>query len=156
AVSGRCSWNSMPLRAGRFRKGRPQHCLVVAIFEQLFAHSISEQSHRRLQMRYLGLLFCLLVAYPLDASAEDATERYQALAAAARRGDQPIDWQALRFAYAATPQFDVLGASTKQKRSKMFQAYANHDYAGALAEAKQILDEDYVDIAAHMTSDFAY
>ncbi len=67
-----------------------------------------------------------------------------------------MDWQALRFAYAETPNFDPLGAVTSSKRKKMFAAYKARDYATALAEAQHILDENYTDIAAHMISDFAY
>ncbi len=107
-------------------------------------------------MRYVLPLFCLLVAFPFDAGAEDATVRYEQLAATARRGDQPVDWQALRFAYAETPHFDVLGATTSTLRKPMFEAYAKRDYAGALAEAQRLLDENYTDIAAHMISDHAY
>ena len=44
-----------------------------------------------------------------------------------------MDWQALRFAYAETPNFDPLGAVTSSKRKKMFAAYAARDYATALA-----------------------
>jgi hypothetical protein len=107
-------------------------------------------------MRHVLPIFLVLFGLGFDAFADDATARYQALAAAARRGDQPIDWQALRYAYAETPQFDVLGAMTSQQRRKMYDAYARQDYAGALAQATRILDQNYTDIAAHMIGDFAY
>jgi hypothetical protein len=105
--------------------------------------------------RCLSVLLLLSIASPALA-ADDATARYEALVAAARRGDQPIDWQALRFAYAATPGFDVLGVSAGDQRKKMVDAFKAGDDATALAEAGHVLDRDYVDIPAHVISDQAY
>ena len=107
-------------------------------------------------MRRILLALFLIGVFSSELSAEDATARYEALVKIAKQGDQPVDWQALRFAYAETPNFDPLGAVTSSKRKKMFAAYKARDYATALAEAQHILDENYTDIAAHMISDFAY
>ena len=107
-------------------------------------------------MRRVLLALFLIGVFASEPRAEDATARYEALVEIARQGDQPVDWQALRFAYAETPNFDPLGAVTSDKRKKMFAAYKARDYATALAEAQHILDENYTDIAAHMISDFAY
>jgi len=107
-------------------------------------------------MRRVLLLLLLVCAFPAALAAEDATARYQALAAAAKQNPETADWQALRFAYAETPDFDPLGAVTRDRRSKMFAAYAAKDYATALAEATRVLDQNYTDISAHMISDFAY
>jgi hypothetical protein len=106
-------------------------------------------------MRRVLLALFLICAFPSAVAAEDAAARYQALVAAARQGNQPVDWQALRFAYAATPDFDPLGAVTHRRREKMFAAYAAGDDKTALAEATRILDENYTDIAAHVVSEVA-
>ena len=89
-------------------------------------------------MRRVWLVLLLVAAFSSDLAAEDATARYEALVKIAKQGDQPVDWQALRFAYAETPNFDPLGAVTSSKRKKMFAAYKARDYATALAEAQHI------------------
>jgi hypothetical protein len=106
-------------------------------------------------MRRIMLALLLISAFPSAAVAEDAAARYQALVAAARQGKQPVDWLALRFAYADTPDFDPLGAVTHTRREKMFAAYAAGDDKTALAEATHVLDENYTDIAAHVVSEVA-
>jgi hypothetical protein len=107
-------------------------------------------------MRRILIALFLIGVFSSELRAEDAAARYEALVKIAKQSDQPVDWQALRFAYAETPNFDPLGAVTSSKRKKMFAAYKARDYATALAEAQHILDENYTDIAAHMISDFAY
>src|SRR5258708_29625868 len=103
-------------------------------------------------MRRILLALFLIGVFSAELNAEDATARYEALVKIAKQGDQPVDWQALRFVYAETPNFDPLGAVTSSKRKKMFAAYKARDYATALAEAQHILDENYTDIAAHRIS----
>ena len=105
-------------------------------------------------MRRILLVLILVLAFPAALAAEDAAVRYQALVAAAKLGKQP-DWQALRFAYADTPDFDPLGAETRTRRERMFAAYAAGDDKTALAEATHVLDENYTDIAAHVVSEVA-
>ena len=106
-------------------------------------------------MRRILLALFLISAFPAALAAEDAAARYRARVAAARQGNQPVDWQALRFAYAETPDFDPLGAVTRTRREKMFAAYAAGDDKTALAEAVRILDQNYTDIAAHVVSEVA-
>jgi hypothetical protein len=101
--------------------------------------------------RILWLLLLITAVSP--ASAEDTL--YNALVRAAKESSQPVDWQALRFAYAETSQFDPFGAETQQIRKKMFDALTAHDAAAALSEADHILEGNYVDIAAHMAADIA-
>ena len=106
-------------------------------------------------MRRILLALLLISTFPASLAAEDAAARYQALVAAAKRSDQPVDWQALRFAYAETPDFDPLGAVTRTRREKMFAAYAAGDNKTALAEAVRVLDQNYTDIAGHVVSEVA-
>jgi hypothetical protein len=87
-------------------------------------------------------------AAPVDA----AEAHYQALLAAAKASAPNADWTALRLAYAARPGFTVLG-QTDAKRS-MLMAAEHGDCAAALPHARARLDEDYVDIDAHMVAAF--
>jgi len=100
-------------------------------------------------------VFCLLFVFG-PGYAADPAENYQALVAAAKQGGRPVDWQALRLAYAETADFDVLGVRTAAERKKMFDAFNAGDFTGAAQQATQILDRDYVDLDAHMICDLAF
>ena len=103
----------------------------------------------------LGLLL-LLTSAPAASAADAASEaHYRTLLAAAKTGTAPVDWQALRFAYADSAEFDVVGAKTDAARKAMFDAFNGGDYKGALAQANIILDQDYVDIDAHVVATVA-
>jgi hypothetical protein len=99
-------------------------------------------------------LISLAFATPTFAAETPADARYDALVAAAKRGEQ-VDWRAMRFAYAASPDFDVFGVRTQPLRQAMAQDFAAEDYAAALADARRITAIDFVDIDAHMISEFA-
>ncbi len=96
------------------------------------------------------LVFLGLLLVPLaEAVANDAEGKYLALLSAAGRNPGSVDWQALRFAYADSPDFDLLGQGTEAMRREMIQAYNKGEFAGALDKAKQIIDKVYVDLDAH-------
>jgi hypothetical protein len=105
-----------------------------------------------LNMGRILVFLCLLLVPLANAAADDAEDKYQALLAAAKQGNPPVDWQALRFAYADSPDFDYMGARTASQHQKMLQAFSDGDFGGALAMAKLILDQTYVDIDAHRIS----
>lgn len=98
----------------------------------------------------------LLVAPAVRAADRPAEIRYQTLLAAAKLGGPDIDWQALRLAYADSDEFDLFGARTDAARKAMFQALNTGDYKAAIASAQTIIDQDFVDIDAHVVSDLAY
>ncbi len=104
-----------------------------------------------------ALLFLLVLAPAPRAAAFDGVSeaRYQTLLAEAKAGQQPIDWGALRLAYADSAEFDVTGGRTDVPRKAMFEAINAGDNAAALAQAKIILAQDYVDIDAHLVADLA-
>jgi Domain of unknown function (DUF4919) len=105
-----------------------------------------------------GLVLALALGSALPAAAFDAASegRYQTLLAAAKgAGDQPVDWQALRFAYADSAEFDLYGVRLDPTRKAMFQALNVGDYKGAIAAARTILDQDYVDVDAHVVWNLA-
>jgi hypothetical protein len=103
------------------------------------------------------LLLLLVFAPAPSAAAFDAASeaRYQSLLAAAKAGDQPIDWGALRLAYADSAEFDLMGSRTDEPRTAMFQALNAGDYKAALIQAGKVIDQDYVDIDAHVVCDLA-
>src|SRR5262249_27950743 len=106
---------------------------------------------------WLRLAFlCLLLSWVPVAAAADASASYQALVAAAKRGDGTVDWQKLRFAYSESPDFDLFGVKTQALREKMSAAFRAGDFAGAVAQAKLVLDQVYVDIDAHVVCDLGY
>jgi len=111
-------------------------------------------------MFYIIALFMLLLSFPqvLAAqvlAADEAASKYQDLLAIAKSGQRPVDWQALRFAYASSPEFDLLGLKSQKTREAMNEAMRTNDYAGALAQANLILDQNYVDIDAHIIGEIA-
>ncbi len=105
--------------------------------------------------RILAVLCVLAILAPAYAG-DDPETRYQTLLAAAKAGQGPVDWQALRFAYAETGDFDLTGQRIEPAHKKMFDAFAAGKFAEAISDANQILDHDYVDIDAHVICDLAY
>jgi hypothetical protein len=96
----------------------------------------------------------MVMALASPAAAQDAAARYQALLADAKVG-KPVDWQALRFAYADSPGFSVFGDGADAQRKQMNAAFQAGDFKSALAAAKQVSDIDFVDIGAHIVSDLS-
>jgi hypothetical protein len=93
------------------------------------------------------------------ARAADATAdaHYQSLLATAKTVDPAeVDWQALRFAYADSSAFDLMGEHTDAARHAMFDALNKDDDKAVIVEATKILDADFVDIDAHVALDLAY
>jgi hypothetical protein len=107
----------------------------------------------------LALALCLsLPAGAVAASASaplqptDPETHYQALLAAAKASAPNVDWRELRLAYSRRPSFNGLGPGDAKKR--MFEAGETGDCGAALAAAKALLDETYVDIDAHLVAAF--
>jgi hypothetical protein len=93
-----------------------------------------------------------LVALPaLAAPASDADARYQSMLAAAMAGETTIDgWRDLRYAYAATSGYAPDGAP--EAKTKMLADYRADNCTAALADAKQVIDADYVEPDAHLVA----
>lgn len=103
----------------------------------------------RKRVPWLALL-CAILLSPAHAATLDPEARYQSLLAAAKAADQPVDWQALRFAYADRPSFNVFRDGLENIRKQMFAAVSSKDYAGALNLAQRIIGQDYIDADAHL------
>jgi hypothetical protein len=106
-------------------------------------------------MKRILLSVCLLLAQAEYAAASEGADKYQALLSAARQGTAPVDWQALRFAYADSPAFDLTDDGTQAARRAMIEAVNKGDFAGALAKATVIIDKVYVDLDAHWVAALA-
>jgi hypothetical protein len=102
-------------------------------------------------LRALTMLCALVIAVSAAWGAD-----YAALVAAAKKGDAPVDWQALRFAYADSPGFDAFGTRTMRVRKAMSAAFQRGDFAEAAAQGEQLLDAAYLDIDAHAVCAAAY
>lgn len=82
------------------------------------------------------------------AMAEDAEAHYQALLTAAKAGTAPVDWQALRFAYADRPTYDL--EAGRDDRAAMFKAFNANDWAGTVAAANRVLGVNYCSAMTHL------
>jgi hypothetical protein len=104
-----------------------------------------------------ALLFLATLARAAPAAAFDGASemRYQTLLAAAKAGGPSVDWGALRLAYSDSAEFDLTGGRTDAPRKAMFEAINSGDFKAALVQARLILDQDYVDIDAHVVADLA-
>lgn len=81
---------------------------------------------------------------------------YNELLERAKRGDRDLDYQALRYAYAASPGYHPYGGSLRALKTAMGKAYREKDCARVNGEAAKILEIDYVDIDAHMLADLCF
>jgi hypothetical protein len=107
-------------------------------------------SRRILQLAACGAVLAAAAA------AETPEARYQAMLTAAQAGDRPVDWQALRFAFADRPGAKALDDRLEPLRAKMIEARQAEHFPEALADAKRIIERDYVDAEAHLTASIAY
>ncbi len=101
-------------------------------------------------------LLCLLLVPLAEASADEAEDKYQALLKAAQADPANADWQALRFAYAETPEFNVASDPEGDDRKAIYEAFEVGDYKKALAAAKAVIARAFVDLQAHRYAAVAY
>ena len=94
-------------------------------------------------------LLCLLLVPLADASADEAEDKYQVLLKAAQAEPAKADWQALRFAYSETPEFNVMDDWRSDERKAAYDAFGKGDYASMLDHARKIIAHDFVDLLAH-------
>jgi hypothetical protein len=103
----------------------------------------------------LAMAACLMMAPEMAlAQTTDAEAHYQELLAAAKAATGPVDWKALRYAYADRPDFT--GTPDEEDREAMFKAADGNDWPGVQAAAQRAVDQMYVDGAAHLMMAIAY
>ena len=116
----------------------------------------------------LLLFICLCVPLTLAAAPQTATQQpqptptpaankddYESLLARVKRGDQTVDFKALRFAYTETKAYNPYGGD-REARKAMFAALNSKEFDKVLAQAEKILDQNYVDISAHFCAFVAH
>lgn len=109
-------------------------------------------------MRFVHLLMlALLVTYApaMEAAESNSAQSYDELVAKLQAGDTSIDFQALRFAYADTPDFDPNAPPVVSKRD-LIRAVNAGDLGEALNLANTILAANYTDVDAHYASFLVY
>ncbi len=103
------------------------------------------------------LILAILAAAAIHAApalAEDPAAHYQTLLAAAKASTGPVNWTALRYAWAEQP--DYYGTLDDDDRAAMFKAANSGDWNGALAAANKVIDATYFDAGGHMVAAIAY
>ena len=71
----------------------------------------------------------------------------------AKAGDPDIDYRALRFAFAAKPDFNPYGKAGAEHRAAMMKAYSAGDCATAVKEAVEFFEASFGSIDGHIVSD---
>ena len=105
------------------------------------------------------VVFASVLSFLIDCGttfAQSPAPSYEQMLAHARAGDSGVDYQALRFAYAAKPDFNPYGLTGASHRDGMFKAYQAGDCVTAAKEASQVLDVNFVNLDAHIISDMCY
>ena len=105
----------------------------------------------------LPVLLLLMGSAGLAQAADQSPEaKYQSLVAAAKAGTGPVDWQALRFAFAVRSGVKVIDVDLVATRKKMIAARQADNFPELLAQAKLVIDQDYADGQAHLMASVAY
>jgi Domain of unknown function (DUF4919) len=105
----------------------------------------------RLLAGWLGVAVFLLAPGVLAGAPQDKPpDKYQTLLARLKIGDKTVDFTELRQAYADSPEY-ASGCDPDESKA-MLSALRQGDYAQALALAKKILGDCYLDIQAHQVA----
>lgn len=107
-----------------------------------------------------GIISCFLLVLSLLAPAAARSQtvtpsRYDALLEALKKDPAAVDYTALRMAYADSPRYAPY-KDDHNVRGDMYAALHAGMYADALADARSILKDDYVDVDAHVVAAEAY
>lgn len=113
--------------------------------------------------RHAKMLAVFLIAIsvlPLPARAQQPSVpasrflTYDEMVQQLKGGNFSIDFTDLRMKYAASPGYDPEAGSDQVK--SMYEKLNKNDYKAALAIANSVLDQQYVNIDAHMIASLAY
>jgi hypothetical protein len=88
------------------------------------------------------------------ASASEAQKKYDAMLEKAKRGDGPVDYKALRFAYYETPGYSPYSGMLDYRA--LWTGVMQQNWAEAAKLAGAVLEKNYVDANAHMVAFIAY
>ncbi|MBI1921770.1 MAG: DUF4919 domain-containing protein [Geobacter sp.] len=110
---------------------------------------------RKSVLAIVGILF-LLASIPVCAFSQESKSRYDVLLERVKKGDQTVDYRELRFAYTETSRYKPYGGTRSDLVDAMYSAYGDKHYAKAVEYAENILEDNYVDIEAHMMAAVLY
>ncbi len=89
-----------------------------------------------------------------DDQPSDAQKRYKELSERAKKGDQTVDFRAMRLAFFETPEYNPLTGMIDNRA--LNAALGQGDYAGAVKTAEAVLEKNFVDLNAHMVAYIAH
>jgi hypothetical protein len=87
-------------------------------------------------------------------AASEAQKKYDAMLEKAKRGEGPVDYRALRFAYYETPGYSPLVGMLIYR--SLWTTVMQQNWAEATRQAESVLEKTYVDVNAHMVAAIAY
>lgn len=99
-------------------------------------------------------VFLVLMCLPHTGYAGEERASYEDLLASVKNVDPAVNFQALRFAYTQTPQYNPYRPSVPL--ADMLAALNNKNYAKAIELAEKVLTDNYVTIKAHLVCLAAY
>lgn len=97
------------------------------------------------------------VATPQKRPAQDRSKNdaaYDALLRRVKDGDKTVDFKELRMAYADSSHYSPYGGDSDAEKA-MFTALNSEKWDEALNQSSKILEENYVNINAHIVADIA-
>ena len=89
-----------------------------------------------------------------SAAAATAQKKYDALLEKAKKGEGPVDYKALRFAYFETPAYNPLVGMLDYRA--LWTQVMQKNWAEAVKQADAVLGKNYVDANAHMVAFIAH
>lgn len=110
---------------------------------------------RKSVLTIVGILF-LLASFPICAFSQEVKSRYDVLLERVKKGDPTVDFRELRFAYAETSLYNPYGDGREDLTNAMFLANKDKQYVKSIEYAEKILQDNYVDVDAHMMASFTY
>ena len=84
----------------------------------------------------------------------DAQKKYDAMLELAKKGEGAVDYKALRFAYFETPGFSPLAGMMVYR--SLWSVVGQGNWAEAIKQAESVLENNYVDVNAHMVAFIAH
>jgi hypothetical protein len=102
----------------------------------------------------LTLVLLSLLSIPALTGAQDKPPEYATLVAALKAGNTNIDYTRLRMSYVESPEHKKFVDMSNASKA-MYDALQAKDYAGALKNAKTVLDSEYVNLDAHFVASIA-
>lgn len=99
------------------------------------------------------VLSCSVLGFGQKPVPDDSV--YKAVVAKVKSGDTSVDFKALRIAFTNTKAYSPYGGDRDGQKAA-FAALDNKNYKDAAKSAEKMLEEDYVDMEAHIAASLGY